>query len=157
MRQFVICLLIAFMSFGLSATDQLDRADIIFADETKHTFAIELAITPDERAKGMMFRRTMAPDSGMLFIFSRSQKMSFWMRNTYIPLDILFLDKKGRILNIVRNAEPETDTPRRSRGKAIAVLEIPGGRAAELGIKPGHHVRHPLIGNLPDDAPQSAL
>lgn len=115
-------------------------------DGQAHHFTVELALTDEARTRGLMFRRELAPDKGMLFVFPDSDRRSFWMRNTYIPLDIIFIRRNGRIANIVENAEPETLTPRESKGRASAVLEIPGGRAAELGIGPGDLVRHSLLG-----------
>lgn len=118
---------------------------IVTSSEGEHAFKVELALTDEERAMGLMYRTELAPDHGMLFMFEDSAPRSFWMRNTYIPLDIIFIRSDGKILNIVREARPRTDTPRQSIGSAIAVLEIAGGRAAELGIKAGDSVQHPLI------------
>lgn len=111
-----------------------------------HHFTVELALTDEARAQGLMFRRELAPDKGMLFIFPDADHRSFWMKNTYIPLDIIFIRRNGRIANIVANAEPQTLTSRSSKGRVSAVLEIPGGRAAELGITEGDLVRHTLLG-----------
>lgn len=123
------------------------------ADGSEHAFEVELALTNEQRARGLMFREQMAPDHGMLFIFKDEQLRSFWMRNTLIPLDIIFVRSDGRIINIVANAEPKTETQRRSTGPAKAVFEIIGGRAAELGIAPGDIVRHALLGNMPASEP----
>lgn len=111
-------------------------------------FDVELALTNKQRQQGLMYRKELAPDKGMLFIFPTERMQSFWMRNTYIPLDIIFLRADGSIVNIVKNAEPETDTPRSSTAPAKAVLEIAGGRAAELQLAPGDTVRHALLGNV---------
>ncbi|NVJ96813.1 MAG: DUF192 domain-containing protein [Alphaproteobacteria bacterium] len=116
------------------------------ADGTEHHFGVELALTPEARAQGLMFRRELGPNKGMLFVFPDADRRSFWMKNTYIPLDIIFIRRNGTIANIVESAEPETLTSRSSTGRASAVLEIPGGRAAELGIKAGDLVRHSLLG-----------
>lgn len=116
------------------------------SDGATHHFSVELALTDQARARGLMFRTELAPDKGMLFVFPNSALRSFWMRNTLIPLDIIFIQQNGRIANIVANAEPKTDTPRQSKGRAVAVLELAGGRAAALGIGPGDLVRHPLLG-----------
>lgn len=112
----------------------------------EHVFQSEMAISPQQQATGMMFRTEMAPDEGMLFVFGEVRRGSFWMRNTLIPLDIIFVRANGRIANIVANATPETDTHRRSTGRVAGVLEIPGGRAAELGIKAGDLIIHPAFG-----------
>lgn len=111
----------------------------------EHSFTVELALTPEARARGLMYRTELAPDKGMLFVFDDSAPRSFWMRNTYIPLDIIFIRLDGKILNIVREARPRTETSRQSIGSAIAVFEIAGGRAQELGIEAGDYIRHPLI------------
>lgn len=111
-------------------------------------FEVELALTNKQRQQGLMYRKELAADKGMLFIFPAEKMRSFWMRNTYIPLDIIFLRADGSIVNIVENAEPETDTPRPSSGPAKAVLEIAGGRASELQLAPGDVVRHALLGNI---------
>ncbi|MCJ9430206.1 DUF192 domain-containing protein [Kordiimonas marina] len=142
--------LIAFMALmGLRsayAAGEASPLDVESADGTKHHFTVELALNWEDQAKGLMYRKHLDPNKGMLFVFDEPDHLSFWMRNCLIPLDMLFIRANGTIANIVANAEPGTDTPRKSRGRAIAVLEIPGGRAAELGIKPGDIVRHPLLG-----------
>ncbi len=116
-----------------------------------HQFQVELALDNASRQRGLMFRRDLAPDRGMLFVFPDVRHLSFWMKNTFIPLDIIFIKKNGQIANIVANAEPETLTGRHSKGRAVAVLEIPGGRSAELGIAAGDIVRHSLLGNAEPD------
>lgn len=113
----------------------------------EHVFTSEMALTREQQATGMMFRTEMAPDEGMLFVFPEVRRASFWMRNTLIPLDLIFVRANGRITNIVENATPKTDTSRRSQGRVKAVFEIPGGRAAELGIKAGDLVVHPAFGH----------
>ncbi len=105
-----------------------------------HNFRVELARTPQEQAKGLMFRTTMGPDEGMIFPFDPPRGASFWMRNTVISLDLIFVAPDGRISNIAANAVPYDETPLYSAGEAKAVLELNGGRAAELGIKPGDRV-----------------
>lgn len=105
-----------------------------------HQFRVELARTPQEQAKGLMFRTEMGVDEGMIFPFDPPRGASFWMRNTVIPLDLIFVAPDGRISNIAANAIPYDETPLTSIGEARAVLELNGGRAAELGIKPGDRV-----------------
>jgi uncharacterized membrane protein (UPF0127 family) len=104
------------------------------------TFRVELARTPLEQAKGLMFRTAMGPDEGMVFPFDPPRGASFWMRNTVIPLDLIFIAPDGRISNIAANAVPYDETPLTSVGEAKAVLELGGGRAKELGIVPGDKV-----------------
>ena len=105
-----------------------------------HRFTVELAKTPAQQARGMMFRTTMADDTGMLFPYSSPKLLSFWMKNTYIPLDIIFIREDGTIENIAANAEPYSLESVASTGPAIAVLEIRGGLSAELGMEPGDKV-----------------
>ena len=102
----------------------------------KHTFRAEVAKTAREQAKGLMFRTEMGKDEGMIFPRPYAQPASFWMKNTVIPLDIVYIGADHRILNIA-NAKPYSLDPIPSDGPALAVLELNGGRAAELGIKAG--------------------
>ena len=104
-----------------------------------YRFRVEVARSPAEQAKGLMFRTAMARDEGMLFPRDPPDVASFWMRNTVIPLDIIYIGTDRRILNIA-NAVPYDETPLPSAGVASAVLELNGGRAAELGIVPGDRV-----------------
>lgn len=105
-----------------------------------HNFRVELARTVEEQAKGLMFRTELGPDEGMIFPFVPARGASFWMRNTVIPLDLIFVGTDGRISNIAANAIPYDESPLQSIGMATAVLELRGGRAAELGIVPGDKV-----------------
>lgn len=116
-----------------------------------HRLRVEVAATPSERARGLMHRRTLAPDAGMLFVYPSAQPVSMWMKNTYVPLDILFIGPKGRIFRIVPDAEPLSTRHIPSRGPAAAVLELPAGTAARLGIRPGDRVRHPRLDAAGDD------
>ncbi|MYL97396.1 DUF192 domain-containing protein [Novosphingobium sp. FGD1] len=105
-----------------------------------HAFRVEVATTPQEQAKGLMFRTQMGADEGMVFVNKPPRPASFWMRNTVIPLDIIFVGTDHRILNIAANAQPYDESPVSSTGVTSAVLELNGGRAAQLGIKPGDKV-----------------
>lgn len=101
----------------------------------------EVAATPAEQARGLMFRTEMGPDEGMIFPREDDPRIaSFWMRNTVLPLDLIFIGTDRRVLNIAANAVPYSEEPLRSDGIAVAVLELNGGRAAELGIAPGDTV-----------------
>ncbi|MBN8502664.1 MAG: DUF192 domain-containing protein [Sphingomonadales bacterium] len=112
---------------------------VIHGDKT-FAFRVELAGTPQEQAKGLMFRTAMGADEGMIFPFDPPRGASFWMRNTVIPLDLIFIGPDGRISNIAANAIPYDESPLNSIGPAKAVLELNGGRAKELGIVPGDRV-----------------
>jgi len=105
-----------------------------------HAFAVELATTDAERERGLMFRKELPEGQGMLFDFQRDQPVAFWMHNTYIPLDMMFIRSDGRIVRIQENAKPESDDLIPSGSPVRAVLEVIGGTARQLGIKPGDRV-----------------
>jgi uncharacterized membrane protein (UPF0127 family) len=108
-------------------------------------FAVTVARTPQEQARGLMFVRRMSDDTGMLFAYDSPRRVSFWMRNTLIPLDMLFIDAEGRVRHIHENAQPRDETPVPSRGPVVGVLEINGGLSSQVGIAPGAVVRHPAL------------
>jgi uncharacterized membrane protein (UPF0127 family) len=112
----------------------------VIHDGTRHAFRVEVAQSEAEQEKGLMFRTSMGADEGMIFPRAPATPAAFWMKNTVIPLDIIFIGPDRRITNIEANAEPYSLTPRLSGGAAAAVLELNGGRAAELGIGPGDSV-----------------
>jgi hypothetical protein len=101
-----------------------------------HHFVVEVAATPDQQERGLMFRKSLAGDRGMIFPYEPPQEVAFWMKNTLIPLDIIYIRADGTIARIV-HAEPMDLTPLPSGEPIAGVLEIRGGRAAELGIKEG--------------------
>jgi len=105
------------------------------------TVAVEVARTDDELERGLMFRERLAPGAGMLFVFGDSSDHSFWMKNTLIPLDMIFIDEGGTVAGIVERAEPLTLTERRIGKPSRWVLEVAGGFAAEHGIRAGDRVR----------------
>lgn len=107
-----------------------------------YPFTIEIADTPQEQQKGLMFRQELAPDAGMLFDYGSERKVSFWMQNTYIPLDMVFIAADGTVKYIHENAKPMDPTSIPSRYAVQFVLEIPGGRAAEIGLKAGDKLEH---------------
>ncbi len=98
---------------------------------------VELARTPEEQRVGLMFRKALDPDRGMLFLFDRPQQLSFWMHNCYIPLDMIFVRPDRRVLGVVERAAPMTDDPRSVDGESQFVLEVQSGFAAEHHIEPG--------------------
>jgi hypothetical protein len=111
-------------------------------------FAVEMAVSWPQQEQGLMFRKTLAPNEGMLFDFGKEQETSFWMKNTLIPLDMLFIKANGTIARVAANAKPLSEVSIPSYEPVRAVLEIAGGRAAQLGIKPGDKVRATAFGNL---------
>ncbi|WP_299321272.1 DUF192 domain-containing protein [Parasphingopyxis sp.] len=115
-----------------------------------HLFDVETAITPEEQRRGLMFRESLPENGGMIFPFEFPRLASFWMRNTMIPLDMIFIRADGVITNIARETEPYTLDSYYSTEPVIAVLEIDGGRAAELGIDAGDYVSWPDGPALPE-------
>ena len=110
-----------------------------------HTFAVELAVTPEEQARGLMFRRELPEGQGMLFDFQREQPATFWMKNTYVSLDMIFIRADGRILRIAENTVPLSEALVPSGGPVRAVLEVVAGTARKLGSAPGDRVAHPIF------------
>ena len=106
---------------------------------------VEMALDPKEKELGLMFRTELADTQGMLFPYGAPQEVSMWMHNTYIPLDMVFIRADGTVHRIERRAEPLSDRIISSEGPVFAVLELAGGAAERLGLKPGDHVRHPLF------------
>jgi uncharacterized membrane protein (UPF0127 family) len=115
---------------------------ILTAGGQEHRFVVEVARTPAEQQQGLMNRQSLAPDKGMIFPFAADQVASFWMKNTLIPLDMVFVRRDGTIAGIAANTVPLNLQPVLSEEPVAAVLEIAGGRAAELGIAPGDRVRY---------------
>jgi uncharacterized membrane protein (UPF0127 family) len=111
-----------------------------------HAFSVELATTDAERTRGLMFRKELPEGHGMLFDFQNEQPVAFWMHNTYISLDIIFIRGDGRILRIAENAQPLSDTLIPSGGSVRAVLEVIAGTARKLGIAPGDRVTGSIFG-----------
>lgn len=113
----------------------------VHSDGKVHRFIVEVAGTAEEQRMGLMNRGSLAPDRGMIFPFAQPRIASFWMRNTLIPLDMIFVRADGSITNVEANTVPLSEEPVLSYEPVVAVLEIPGGRSAELGIKPGDKVK----------------
>ena len=110
-------------------------------------FTVELATTPAQMEQGLMFRKSLAPDAGMLFDYTAPSMAMMWMKNTLIPLDMLFVDAQGRIVNIHERAVPGSLATISAAAPARAVIELNGGTAARLGIRPGDRVMFPIFGN----------
>lgn len=126
---------------ALAAEDQLT----IQSSTGEHKFTVEVVDTPESRAQGLMYRQELGDDAGMLFDFLEERPVSFWMRNTFIPLDMIFITADGVVSNIHVNARPHDPTGIPSDGAVQFVLEIPGGRSVELGIAAGDTVEHDRI------------
>jgi uncharacterized membrane protein (UPF0127 family) len=122
----------------------LEQLTVATASGT-HTFSVEVMRTDEQRARGLMFRRFMPQDRGMLFDFKREQPITMWMRNTYIPLDMVFIARDGTVINVAEDTEPLSERTIASAKPAYSVLEINAGVARKLGIKPGDKVRHAIF------------
>ncbi|WP_282609305.1 DUF192 domain-containing protein [Pelagibius sp. Alg239-R121] len=143
-------ILITIFSFTASAASaqsglasfERDELTIVTEEGTEHIFDIELAVDPKQQAQGLMFRRQMPADAGMLFIYKPSREAVMWMQNTFLPLDMLFIKADGRIVKIVERTVPQSHK-RIPAGEAITgVLELNGGTVSRLGIKTGDRVEH---------------
>ena len=123
-----------------------ERSVLEIASKTGvHSFSVEVVDNEADRAKGLMFRKSLPEGTGMLFDFKTEQDVAFWMKNTYIPLDMIFIRADGRILRIAENAEPMSTRQIPSGGPVLAVLEVIAGTARKLGIAPGDRVAHPIF------------
>jgi uncharacterized membrane protein (UPF0127 family) len=118
---------------------------VIVSGGTRHAFQVEVMRTPDQRAKGLMFRNYMPADRGMLFDFAASEPVAMWMQNTYISLDMLFIRADGTIARIAERTEPLSTRTIPSGEPVLSVLEINGGVSKQLGIKPGDKIEHALF------------
>lgn len=145
MMRAVVLALASLLAAGIAAADCApDRVDLR-GDWGQARFAVEVADEPDERAQGLMFRESLGRNSGMLFVYDRPQRATFWMRNTLIPLDMIFMDESGTVTRVHENARPLDETPIDGGPGVLAVLEINGGLAERLGIRPGDEVRAPPL------------
>jgi uncharacterized protein len=144
-RAFRLLVVLALLAHAGRAAAQNVEPLAIESAEQRYEFQVEVAATPAERSRGLMYRRQLADDHGMLFDFGSSGPASMWMRNTYIPLDMLFIEPDGRIRKIAAETEPLSEGVISSDGPVRAVLELRGGIAGELGIEPGDQIIHPLF------------
>ena len=133
----------------LEDLDRFPRARLEIGAKKPLVFEVWMADTPARQQQGLMFVRSLPPLRGMLFVHENPRPMTMWMKNTYIPLDMVVIDAKGRIQEIVENATPHSLDTIRSKLPARAVLEIGGGEARRLGLKVGQQVRHPAFGTAP--------
>ncbi len=147
----IFCLLVAFFATPTWASQNIDSPNeqltIQVSEFHNQKFRVHLARSSEERSRGLMFVRKMPEDVGMLFLYDRPGRLSMWMKNTYIPLDIIFIGADGRIIRIARNTEPHSLASIASGGPAIAVLELNGGISDTLGLAVGQRVLHRLLPN----------
>ena len=138
----ILLALLLLMPLGPAlAADPREELTIV-TGHGRNVFRVEIADDPGERTQGLMFRKSLAPDAGMLFLSGRTETQSFWMKNTEIPLDLLFIAKDGRIADMHERAVPFSLQPMTSAVPVWAVLEVAGGTAAKLGVKIGDRVEH---------------
>jgi uncharacterized membrane protein (UPF0127 family) len=135
---------------GIAQLQQFGRSELTVVTATgRHLFHVEVARSDAQMMQGLMFRRELAPDAGMIFEYKHPTVATMWMRNTLIPLDMLFVDAHGRIVNIHERAVPQSDAIVAATAPVRAVIELNGGTAARLGLKPGDRVLFPIFGSAP--------
>lgn len=134
----------------------LDRATaagtdtlVLKTESGDHSYTVEIADTDRERATGLMFRGSLPEKSGMIFLYDPPQRVGMWMRNTYIPLDMVFITAEGTVRRVETDTEPFSTDLIRSGGEVAAVLELNAGQAAKIGVKPGDRVIFPGLGPAP--------
>lgn len=138
----VLAALVALMPLAACSDE---RRAVLHTATGDYPFTVEIADDDAERARGLMFRQSMASDHGMLFDFKEEREAAFWMRNTFIPLDMIFIAADGTVKTIHENARPQDPTSIPSNAPVRFVLEIIGGRAAQIGLKPGDRLEHDLV------------
>lgn len=154
-RRFVLLLALALVALpaAFGRAQQLQHFPISSLTIVTHggprRFTVEVATTPEQLEQGLMFRRELAPDAGMIFDFKQPTVATMWMQNTWIPLDMLFVDAQGRIVNIHARAVPYSTDTIAAAAPVRAVIELNGGTADRLGIKPGDEVKFAIFNNAP--------
>jgi len=122
---------------------------VLKTDSGDHSYTVEVATTLGEQAKGLMFRRSLPQSQGMIFLYDPPREIGMWMRNTYIPLDMIFIDAKNRVHRIATHTEPFSTDIIPSGGAVAAVLELNAGQADKIGLKPGDEVVYPGLAGAP--------
>lgn len=154
MKRALISLLVCLFSITGLAFAQSDGQNlptepltIVTQDGVEHVFEVEVAKSPEERQVGLMYRNELAPDRGMIFVYPYDKRVSMWMKNTFIPLDMLFIESDGTVESIRERAVPHSLTPIPSKGRVRAVLELSGGSIDRYDLRPGDKVRFSAFGN----------
>lgn len=124
----------------------LERLEVVTASGT-HQFSVEVMRSEQQRERGLMFRRFLPQERGMLFDFAAERPVMMWMKNTYVPLDMIFIGRAGKVVGLAENTEPLSEKIISSGAPAYGVLEVNAGTAARIGLRIGDRVRHPLFGN----------
>jgi uncharacterized protein len=137
------CFIVLITSAGVHALEKKPLA--IITASGSHKVTVEVTSSKEEQTTGLMFRRSIGPDDGMIFLYPQDQEITMWMKNTYIPLDMIFVKSDGTVLRIEENTEPLSERIISSEGNARAVIEMKGGSAARFGIKPGDKIDYPAF------------
>ncbi|WP_185982715.1 DUF192 domain-containing protein [Aureimonas mangrovi] len=145
-RVLALVLVLAVASVFVFTTNSIGSSATLVTQGGTHRIEVEVVDTPDTRATGLMHRESLDEDHGMLFVFDETQPVSMWMKNTLIPLDMLFLREDGSVATIARNARPFSLTPIPSSEPVRYVLELNGGAAQDYGVAVGDRLVHPVIG-----------
>jgi uncharacterized protein len=133
-----------FAQEALSPAVRLEALEIVTSSGA-HPFSVEVMGTEEERERGLMFRQFLAPERGMLFDFKTERVVLMWMKNTYLPLDMISISRAGKVVAIAENAAPLSEKIISSGVPAFAVLEVNAGTAARIGLRIGDLVRHPIF------------
>ncbi len=131
-------------AWAASPAPAVDDLSIVTASGPHH-FTVDVMRTRDELERGLMFRRELSADRGMLFDFGAPQRVNMWMKNTYLPLDMVFIAPDGRVVSVKRDATPMSEDIIPSGGDVLGVLEVKAGTAARIGVKPGDRVVDPMF------------
>jgi uncharacterized membrane protein (UPF0127 family) len=146
MRRFAAALAAAFLSVAPAAAADFTPL-VVETASGSHTFQVEVADTDAERAQGLMFRRELGADRGMLFDFGREQPAAMWMQNTYVSLDMAFIRADGTVHRVEERTTPLSTRTIDAGVDVRYVLEVPAGTAARIGMKRGSKIRHKIIGD----------
>jgi uncharacterized membrane protein (UPF0127 family) len=139
-------LALVLLLLGITSACSADNRGVLHTAKGDFAFNLEIADTEAQREKGLMFRTALAPDAGMLFDYHKEQLATFWMQNTLIPLDMIFIAADGTVKTVHVNARPLDTTPIPSDVPVRFVLEIAGGRSDEIGLKVGDKFEHDRVG-----------
>ncbi len=141
----LICAVVALLAITVAHAEPSDDVVRIVTSTGEHDIKVEVADTPMTRARGLMHRKSMPADRGMLFDFKVEGPVSMWMKNTYIPLDMVFIGRDGRVVGVAADAEPLSERIISSPAPAYAVLELNAGAARRISLAPGDQVRHRMF------------
>ena len=143
----LLSLLLIFVpeNFAIAQSQDPTNRMLVTTATGKHTFTLEIAKTNEERAKGLMFRKSMPQDHGMLFIFHDARPISMWMKNTLISLDMIFVSGEGMVTSIIQHTTPLSEEIITSDQPAQGVIEVNAGVAQKIGLAPGDKIHHPLF------------